>query len=105
MDVPISMELRSRQLTPRQVEIVQLVVGGRTARQIGGLLGLSTRTVEGHLHQARQRVGASTVAELVAWAVAVGIVSPRLAFSVDAAEEIDEHHPIGTPEKSGRDNS
>jgi hypothetical protein len=61
---------------------------------------------EGCLQRARQRAGASAVAELAAWAVAVGIVSPRrLAFSVDAAAEIDEHHPTGTAEKPGRDNS
>jgi DNA-binding CsgD family transcriptional regulator len=35
-------------LTPRQREIVRLVAGGCTSYQIGRLLGLAEKTVEGH---------------------------------------------------------
>lgn len=53
-------------LTSRQVEIVQLAAVGRTARQSARQLGLSERTVQGHLAQARQRIGAASTGELIA---------------------------------------
>lgn len=89
-------------MTPRQAEVVQLVAEGQTARRIGVLLGLSTRTVEGHLHQARQRIGVSTVAELVAWAVAIGIVSPcQVPSSPNSADEMGRCHHLEVREEIG----
>jgi DNA-binding CsgD family transcriptional regulator len=63
-------------LTPRQTEVVQLAVNGMNARQIGRYLRISERTVEAHLARARRRISAASSAQLVARAVAAGIVSP-----------------------------
>jgi DNA-binding CsgD family transcriptional regulator len=50
-------------LTPRQEQVVKLVQCGLTAKEIARQLGISKRTVEAHLGEARRRVGvASTVA-------------------------------------------
>jgi DNA-binding CsgD family transcriptional regulator len=50
-------------LTPRQAEVVKLARRGLTAKEIARQLGISKRTVEAHLSEARRRVGvASTVA-------------------------------------------
>jgi DNA-binding CsgD family transcriptional regulator len=54
---------------------VQLAANGKNAWQIGRHLELSVRTVEGHLARARRRIGVASSAELVARAVASGIVS------------------------------
>lgn len=62
-------------LTPRQREVVQLAANGRTAGQSARTLGLSVRTVQDYLEQARRRAGAASTAELVAWAVSAGIVA------------------------------
>lgn len=44
-------------LTPREVEIVQLVAGGLTNRQIADRLALSTRTVDAHLRSVYAKLG------------------------------------------------
>lgn len=50
-------------LTPRQAEVVKLAQGGLAAKEIARQLGISKRTVEAHLSEARRRAGvASTVA-------------------------------------------
>jgi DNA-binding CsgD family transcriptional regulator len=58
-------------LTPRQAEVVKLAQRGLAAKEIARQLGISKRTVEAHLGEARRRVGvASTVA--LAGSVIVG---------------------------------
>lgn len=44
-------------LTPREREIVAMAAAGRTNREIAGRLGVSVRTVEGHLYRASAKLG------------------------------------------------
>ena len=62
-------------LTQRQREILQLLAEGRTAKEIGTLLGISTRTVESHKYEMMHATGVRTSAELVRFAIRNGIVS------------------------------
>jgi len=55
------------QLTPRQLEIMRLLVEGLSAKQIAARLHISPRTVEFHKYQAMERIGVSTSAELIAY--------------------------------------
>ena len=52
-------------LTPRQREIVRLLVDGRSAKEIAKLLDISHRTVEYHKYQAMEALGVATNAELI----------------------------------------
>jgi DNA-binding NarL/FixJ family response regulator len=61
-------------LTPRQREILQLIAAGKTAKEIGTLLRISTRTVESHKYEIMRAVGVRTSAELVHFAIRNGIV-------------------------------
>lgn len=65
------------QLTFRQREVLQLVAEGRTAREIADILHISTRTVESHKYDAMHQLGVKTTAELVQYAVKLGLVAPR----------------------------
>ncbi|MGF2945408.1 LuxR C-terminal-related transcriptional regulator [Mycobacterium sp. Lab-001] len=51
-------------LSGRQRDVVELVVAGRSNRQIAEKLVMSVRTVEGHVYRACQRVGAGSREEL-----------------------------------------
>ena len=62
-------------LTPRQREILQLLVEGCSAKQIAGKLDISHRTVEFHKYQMMETLRIRTNAELVHFAVKNGIVS------------------------------
>jgi DNA-binding NarL/FixJ family response regulator len=61
-------------LTPRQQEILRLAAEGRSAKQIGSELGISTRTVEFHKYQLMETLRLRTSAELVHFAIRHGIV-------------------------------
>ncbi len=52
-------------LTPREIEIMDLVVKGMRNKQIAGTLGISEKTVKVHRGHVMQKVGARTVADLV----------------------------------------
>ncbi len=59
-------------LTPREVEVLRLVVDGLGNDQIGARLGITTRTVEAHLTRMFERTGAQTRTELATRAVREG---------------------------------
>ena len=61
-------------LTPREREIAQLVLGGRSNREAGELLGLSERTVGNHLQSVFNRLGIGSRREL---ADVVGAARPE----------------------------
>ena len=64
---------KKQDLTPRQVEILRLLIAGLSAKEIATKLSLSPRTVEHHKYQAMERVGVSTSAELITYGMKHGI--------------------------------
>lgn len=56
------------QLTPREVEVLQLVVKGLANKQIGRRLGISERTVKAHLTSTFQRIGVTDRTQAALWA-------------------------------------
>ena len=63
-------------LTPRQREIIVLLVEGRSAKEIARLLDISHRTVEYHKYQAMEALGVATNAELIQLAIRLQIAGP-----------------------------
>ena len=72
-------ELRSRfdSLTPREREVMGLVVAGLLNKQIAGELGTSETTVKIQRHQVMEKMGAGSLAELVSMADRLGIPTPK----------------------------
>jgi FixJ family two-component response regulator len=52
-------------LTPREREVMELVVAGRTSKEIARIVGASHRTVEIHRARLMQKMAADTLADLV----------------------------------------
>ena len=61
---------RLAQLTQREREVLDLVVAGKTNRDIAEVLDISVKTVEAHRARLMEKVGAESLAELVAAALA-----------------------------------
>jgi DNA-binding NarL/FixJ family response regulator len=61
------------ELTPRQREILQLLAEGKSAKEIGAILGISSRTVETHKYQMMEVLGLKTSAQLVHHALKLGL--------------------------------
>jgi DNA-binding CsgD family transcriptional regulator len=53
-------------LTAREREIVKLIGAGFSGRAVAQRLGLSVRTIEGHIYRAMGKTGTTTRAELAA---------------------------------------
>ena len=72
-------ELRSRfeSLTPRERAVMTRVVAGLLNKQIGAELGTSEATVKMHRHQVMEKMGASSLPELVRMADRLGIPIPK----------------------------
>jgi len=70
-------ELRSRllTLTPREREVLHLVIAGRLNKQIAGELGVSEMTVKIHRRHMMRKMQASRIVELVRMADQLGLSS------------------------------
>ncbi len=66
--------LPAESLTPRETEILKLIVEGYTNRQIGEELSISIRTVEGHRGNISDKLGLHSRLELVRYARQHGII-------------------------------
>ncbi|EJL94418.1 response regulator containing a CheY-like receiver domain and an HTH DNA-binding domain [Herbaspirillum sp. CF444] len=53
------------ELTPRQTQIAQYVIAGKTAREIATLLIVSPRTIETHIDNMKSRLGCMNKTELI----------------------------------------
>ena len=60
-----SAEASEPQLTPRQRDVLRLIVKGQRMKEIAANLGLSTRTVETHKYEMMETLGLHSTAELV----------------------------------------
>lgn len=63
-------------LTARQVEVLQLLVGGLSTRETARRLKLSVKTVETHRAAIMRRLGIRDLPGLVRYALRVGLVPP-----------------------------
>jgi FixJ family two-component response regulator len=72
-------EVRERYglLTPRECEVMTLVVAGRLNKQIAAELGASEKTINVHRGQVMQKMRAGSVAELVRMAERLSINPPK----------------------------
>jgi FixJ family two-component response regulator len=68
---------RYRSLTPREREVIVLVVAGLLNKQIAGELGTSEAAVKVHRQHVMEKMGASSLADLVRIADRLGIPAPK----------------------------
>lgn len=73
-----NLKLRLESLTPKEREVLDLMISGDANKVIARKLDCSIRTVENHRQKVFQKMEADSLAELVRMAVAMGIV-PNLA--------------------------
>ena len=64
-------------LTPREREVMALVVSGLLNKQVGGELGISEITVKAHRGQLMRKMKADSLPELVTMAARLGVRPPR----------------------------
>ncbi len=60
-------------LTDREISIIKLVCEEKSSREIGEVLFISSRTVEGHKERIKEKIGTHTTAGIILYAIASGI--------------------------------
>ena len=68
---------RYESLTPREREVMALVVSGLLNKQVGGELGISEITVKAHRGQVMRKMKADSLADLVTMAARLGLRSAQ----------------------------
>ncbi len=58
-------EQRHAQLSPRECEVLELMVKGHPNKVIGTRLGISTRTVENHRARVMEKLGCASLSEVI----------------------------------------
>jgi len=71
-------------LTPREFEVLQLVITGLLNKQIGGELGMAEKTVKVHRGRVMQKLGVTSVAQLVGLVQKAGVVAIRTSTAAKA---------------------
>jgi DNA-binding NarL/FixJ family response regulator len=71
-------ERAAARITPREIEIVQLLAEGKTNKEIAAALGITVRTVETHRSKIMLKLGLHSLTELIHYAIGHKIVSARL---------------------------
>lgn len=61
-------------LTPREREVFDLVIRGKTNKQVSSVLGATERTIKAHRHRVMEKMQAQSLAELVSLAERAGIL-------------------------------
>jgi RNA polymerase sigma factor (sigma-70 family) len=72
-----AIQQRADLLTPRERDVLGLVVAGLLNKQIAAELGMSEKTVKAHRAQVMQKMQVSSVARLVLLAEKVGLTAPQ----------------------------
>jgi DNA-binding NarL/FixJ family response regulator len=70
-------EPSTHNLSPRKREVIRLVVGGRTNRQIAEHLVIAPRTADTHVGAILTKLDLHSRAELAVWAVEHGLTDSR----------------------------
>lgn len=80
-------------LTPRERQVMRLVVAGKPNKVIAAELGVSTKTVEAHRTHIMDKARAESVADLVRMAIACGVHVPGPATPAPPAENVSAPSP------------
>ena len=69
-------EARAKILTPRQREVVQLLVEGKSMKEVGSVLNVTPRTVAFHKYRVMKALDLKTTADLIQFAIKLRILVP-----------------------------
>jgi DNA-binding NarL/FixJ family response regulator len=73
---------RVARLTPREMEVLQLIAEGLPNKQVADQLGISIKTVEKHRQSMMQKLNIHDVAGLTRYAIGAGIIESSVQLTI-----------------------
>ena len=70
------------QLTPRELEVLQLVAEGKTNKETASELGISIKTVEKHREHLSAKLDLHDIAGLTRYAIAAGVIESSVQVTI-----------------------
>jgi two-component system, NarL family, response regulator NreC len=64
-------------LSPRERQVLQLIAEGKSMKDIGALLGISSRTADSHRTKIMEKLALHDTASLVRYAISIGLIPPE----------------------------
>jgi two-component system, NarL family, nitrate/nitrite response regulator NarL len=74
---------KAAQLSPREVEVLQLIAEGMANKQTATQLGISIKTVEKHRQNLMSKLGIHDTAGLTRYAISAGIIETRRPITIE----------------------
>jgi DNA-binding NarL/FixJ family response regulator len=78
---------KSVPLTPRELEVLQLVAEGKTNKETAAELGISIKTVEKHREHLSAKLDLHDIAGLTRYAIAAGVIESSVQVTIVPADE------------------
>ena len=78
----IDAQASQKRLTTRETEVLRLMAQGLTNGEISDLLGITTGTVNVHVHNIIRKLGVANRTQATVWAIGTGLVI-RESFDKD----------------------
>ncbi len=75
-------QTRPNGLTPREMEVLQLIAEGKANKETAAVLGISIKTVEKHREHLMSRLGIHDTAGLTRYAIAAGIIDGGVRLTI-----------------------
>ena len=70
-------EAAEQGLSDREREVLRLIAEGRTYKEMANLLGVSVKTIETYRERIKEKLGLTTRAEMVRYALEKGLLRPK----------------------------
>jgi len=62
-------------LSRRELEVVELIVGGKSTKEIAAALQVTNKTIEAHRRHVMKKLGVGSIAGITLWAIQEGLVT------------------------------
>jgi DNA-binding CsgD family transcriptional regulator len=72
--LPADMQIERPDLTPRELEVLRWTMEGKTAWEVGAILGISERTAVLHIQNAMRKLGSNNKHQAVLKALRMGLI-------------------------------
>jgi two-component system, NarL family, nitrate/nitrite response regulator NarL len=73
----VSRHISLEMLTDREREVLRMIADGATSKEIGFRLKISYKTVDAHRENIKKKLQVNSIAHLVRYAIALGLVTPE----------------------------